>query len=470
MPSTPADPDHAALAFCLSYELNGGLEGSGLAGVFEATSGNSFSLVVGLESKMALRKPPGRTPELRMPAEWEPHAATWLAWPHYREDWPGKFEPIPWVYAEIIRQLARHEQVELIVNDRVSEKRARKILHRAHVQTENVRFHHWPTNRGWTRDSGCTFAIRDRPADTTIRVASKGMLNFPEDPQKLHASKASKRAPASSRSQAEPDPSGLNEPPACDPTFSAGLAAIEWRFNAWAKYPNWQHDRKISRLMAQATGAAEFRPELKKRQVVLEGGSIEVNGLGSLLTTEECLLSTIQHRNRGMKRKDYEKLFAKYLGGRNVIWLNSGIAGDDTHGHIDDIARFVAPDTVAIAVESDPNDCNYEPLRENVRRLREATDQDGRSFSIIELPMPRPVIFDGRRLPATYANFYIANGLVLVPVFDDPNDRFALDILADLFPDRDIVGIYAGDLVWGLGTLHCMTQQQPRIRRDPSGH
>jgi agmatine deiminase len=333
-----------------------------------------------------------------------------MAWPHYREDWPGKFEPIPWVYAEIIRQLARREPVELIVNDRASEKRARKILDRAHALADNVRFHCWPTDRVWTRDSGCTFAIRE----------------------------------------------------------SARLAAIEWRFNAWAKYPNWQHDQRISGLMARAAGAEEFRPMLKKRQVVLEGGSIEVNGQGTLLTTEECLLSTIQQRNPGMKRTDYERLFAEYLGNRNVIWLKSGISGDDTHGHIDDLARFVAPDVVAIAVESDPKDPNYQPLRENVRRLREATDQDGKPLSIVELPMPAPIFFDQRRLPASYANFYIANGVVLVPVFNDPNDRFALDLLADLFPDREVVGIYAGDLIWGFGAMHCMTQQQPRVGRSPS--
>ncbi len=397
-----------------------------------------------------------------MPAEWEPHAATWLAWPHYRGDWPGKFEPIPWVYAEIIRQLARHEAIELIVNDRVSEKRARKILDRAHAPSHKVRFHRWPTNRVWTRDSGCTFALRNEPLETTLHPPAKTTFPVAADHRDRRGSKSS-----TPFSQAETDPSGSNEPAVGARSSCAGLAAIEWRFNAWAKYPNWQHDRKISRLMAQAAGAAEFRPKLKKRHVVLEGGSIDVNGLGTLLTTEECLLSTVQQRNPGMKRKDYEKLFREYLGSGNVIWLNSGIAGDDTHGHIDDIARFVAPDAVVIAVESDPHDPNYEPLRENIRRLREAGDQDGKSLSIVELPMPAPVFFAGRRLPASYANFYIANGVVLVPVFNDPNDRFALDILADLFPDREVVGIYAGDLIWGLGTLHCMTQQQPRVGRDP---
>jgi len=371
-----------------------------------------------------------------MPAEWEPHQASWLAWPHYQEDWPGKFEPIPWVYAEIIRQLARHEPVELIVNDRASEKRARRILHRAHADDDNVHFHRWPTNRVWTRDSGCSFTIRDEPVDSTMPRLAEGAVAGLAVTTHLPS--------------------------------SAALAAIVWHFNAWAKYSNWERDRKISSFMAQAAGAAEFRPMLKKRQVVLEGGSIDVNGQGSLLTTEECLLSTVQQRNPGMKRKDYEKLFAEYLGTGNVIWLGSGIAGDDTHGHVDDIARFVAPDTVVTALESDPKDPNYQPLRDNMRRLREATDQDGKPLSIIELPMPAPILFEKRRLPASYANFYIANGVVLVPVFNDPNDRVALDILADLFPDREVVGIYSGDLIWGFGALHCMTQQQPQVDRGSS--
>jgi agmatine deiminase len=243
----------------------------------------------------------------------------------------------------------------------------------------------------------------------------------------------------------------------------ANLLAINWRFNAWAKYSNFQHDEKIASLMAKAARAHEVRPTHGKNRVVLEGGSIEVNGKGTLLTTEECLLNKTQQRNPAMKRADYEKIFADYLGIKNVIWLGSGITGDDTHGHVDDLTRFVAPDTVVTAVESDPNDPNYELLRENIRRLRSATDQDGKPLAIVELPMPGPVFFEGRRLPASYANFYIANGVVLVPVFNDANDRFALDILADLFPDREIIGIYCGDLVWGFGTIHCMTQQQPAL-------
>jgi agmatine deiminase len=352
-----------------------------------------------------------------MPAEWAPHAATWLAWPHFRGDWPGKFELIPWVYAEVIRHLSRHERVELIVNNADSEKRAWQTLKRANAWNKNVRFHLWPTNRVWTRDSGCTF------------VCSAG-------------------APARRAAQSPVD-----------------LQAIKWCFNAWAKYPNYGHDEKISSLMAKAARAQEIRAHHHDTRVVLEGGSIEVNGEGILLTTEECLLSRVQQRNSGFRREDYEQVFANYLGIRQVIWLSKGIAGDDTHGHVDDITRFVAPDTIVTMVEPDPKDKNYAPLQENLRRLKSAIDLDGKSFHIVELPMPAPVTFEGRRLPASYGNFYIANGLVLVPVFNDPKDRIALNTLSDLFPDREIVPIYCGDLIWGFGALHCMTQQQPAIGR-----
>jgi agmatine deiminase len=350
----------------------------------------------------------------RMPAEWEVHEATWVAWPHNHDDWPGKFEPIPWVYAEIIRNLSRHERVEVIVNDALAEKDARRILKLANALNDNVRFHRWPTDRVWTRDSGCIFVERTNKTAASDR-----------------------------------------------PT---GLSAVKWRFNAWAKYSNWKRDEKIGSLMANQAEVPETRPLFREERVVLEGGSIDVNGQGTLLTTEECLLSKVQQRNPKMKRADYEKVFAEALGIRNVIWLGRGITGDDTHGHVDDLTRFVAPDTVVTVVESDPKDANYGPLRENARRLSDATDQDGKPLAVIDLPMPGPVIFESRRLPASYANFYIANGVVLVPVFNDPNDRVALDILADLFPDREVIGIFCGDLVWGLGTLHCMTQQQPARR------
>jgi agmatine deiminase len=351
-----------------------------------------------------------------MPAEWEPHDATWLAWPHFKGDWPGKFEPIPWVYAEIIRHLSRHERVELIVNNADSEKRAHKTLKLANALNKNIRFHRWPTNRVWTRDSGCTFTV-DGATGVPARQAERS---------------------------------------------SAALHAISWRFNAWAKYPNYRHDDKIGSLMAKAAGAEEIRAHHADTSVVLEGGSIEVNGRGTLITTEECLLSRVQQRNPGFRREDYEQIFTKYLGIRHVIWLGRGIAGDDTHGHIDDITRFVSSSKIVTMVEPNRNDKNHEPLAENLRRLKSATDQDGKRFEVVEMLMPAPVIFEGRRLPASYGNFYIANGIVLVPVFNDPNDRLALNILAELFPSREIIPIYSGDLIWGFGALHCMTQQQPR--------
>jgi agmatine deiminase len=343
----------------------------------------------------------------RMPAEWEPHESTWLAWPHFRGDWPGKFEPIAWVYAEIVRNLARHECVDLIVNDASWEKRARAVLDKADALSENVRFHRWRTDRVWTRDSGCIFLV-----------------------------------PTADQAQ-------------------SGLLALHFQFNAWAKYPNYKFDEKNGERMAQAAGAHLVRPLSAKRRVVLEGGSIDVNGCGTLLTTEECLLSSIQQRNPAMDRAAYEQMFADYLGAQSVIWLDSGIAGDDTHGHVDDITRFVAPNTVVAMIEPNERSENHAALHVNLGRLKNARASDGRKLEIVEILMPRPVVFAGRQLPASYANFYIANGVVLVPVFNDPNDRIALNTLVEVFPTREIVPIYCGDLIWGFGALHCMTQQQP---------
>lgn len=339
---------------------------------------------------------------VRMPSEWESHAATWLAWPHNREDWPGKFATIPWVYAEIIRHLSKHERVEILVQDEASEAKARKVLARAHALNDRVRFHHQVTNRIWMRDSGCTFVKRGRK-----------------------------------------------------------LQALSWQFNAWAKYPDWQADACVSGRMAEVAGAEEVRASLGLRRVVLEGGAIDVNGEGVLLATEECLLSEVQARNAGFTKADYERVFAEQLGIRQVLWLDRGIEGDDTHGHVDDITRFVARDTILTMVEPDSADPNHGILAENLRRLKVARNLDGQPFRIVELPMPSAVHFEGRRLPASYANFYIANGVVLVPVFNDPRDRIALNTLAELFPQREVVGIYSGDFIWGLGAMHCMTQQQP---------
>ena len=367
-----------------------------------------------------------------MPAEWEPHTATWLAWPHYEGDWPGKFQPIPWVYAEIIRNLARHERIELIVNDAASARRARRVLERADALSSSIRFHHWPTNRIWLRDSGCIFLKRSQ-------------AGF---------------AHAGNQERPSPDEPGI---------------AAKFRFNAWAKYSNWRYDDKIGSLMAKVNDRTlsgkkrgtrtrrltEIHPVSMGQRIVLEGGSIDVNGAGTILTTEECLLSKVQERNPQMARVHYEKAFADYLGAPHTIWLGRGILGDDTHGHVDDLTRFVSRSTVITMVEPNSKDVNHAPLRANLRRLQVARDQDGKQLTVVELPMPQPVVFEGRRLPASYANFYVANGVVLAPVFNRPNDRIALNTLAQCFPTREIVPIYSGDFIWGLGAMHCMTQQQP---------
>jgi agmatine deiminase len=353
-------------------------------------------------------KPPGAL-GWRMPAEWAPHEAVWLAWPHHRADWPGKFAAIPWVYAEIVRHLHTSEHVNLLVQDAAMAARVRRILKAAAVDLERVRFFPAPTDRVWTRDYGPIFVV--------------------------------------------------------SPGGDVGLT--HWRFNAWAKYDNWHNDVKAPRIVNRRLKLPAWQPEHEGRRVVLEGGSIDVNGQGLLLTTEECLLSPVQARNPGMTRAQLEGVFADYLGIKKTLWLGKGIAGDDTHGHIDDLARFVGPNTIATVVEKDARDDNYVPLRENLERLQALTDAEGHGFQIVELPMPAPLYFRGQRLPASYANFYIANDKVLVPTFNDPHDRTALGILADLFPDRPIVGIHAVDLVWGFGTLHCLTQQQPRAKIAP---
>jgi agmatine deiminase len=349
----------------------------------------------------------------RMPAEWAPHAATWIAWPHNAEDWPGKFQPIPWVYAEIVRHLSQVEDVHILVNDLAAEKRVRRILLRAGANLARLHFHSWPTDRVWLRDSGPIF-IKNPQGD---------------------------------------------------------IAITNWKFNAWAKYDNWRRDDKVPQHVAKHYDMPQFKPEVelptgKPHRLVLEGGSIDTNGAGLLLTTEECLLSKIQERNPGLgdeneTRKKLEQAFHTYLGIEKTLWLHKGCAGDDTHGHVDDITRFVSENKILTCVEPNTHDENHLPLAENLDRLRSFRNLAGKPFDIVELPMPAPVIFDNQRIPASYANFYIANGLVLVPTFNDPNDRHALNIIADCFPDREVIGIHAVDLVWGLGTLHCLSQQEP---------
>jgi agmatine deiminase len=339
----------------------------------------------------------------RMPAEWEPHAATWLTWPHNLESWPDGFEPIPAVWVELVRALYRAEAVHVLVNDAEAEECARQMLRAADVVGgESIVFHRIPSNDAWMRDHGPTFLTRTTAAGTE-------------------------------------------------------LAAVDWIYNAWGgKYPPYDLDAVIARRVAQLTAARRFEPG-----IVLEGGSIEVNGRGTVLTTEACLLNP--NRNPQLSKTDIEAVLRDYLGVRHVLWLGDGIAGDDTDGHIDDLARFTDATTVVTVVEEDADDENYEVLRDNLRRLKGMTDQDGHPFRVVELPMPRAIYREGRRLPASYANFYIANGVVIAPVFDDPMDAKALSVLAKLFPSRRIVAIGATDLVWGLGAFHCITQQQPAL-------
>jgi agmatine deiminase len=377
----------------------------------------------------------------RMPAEWEPHAATWIAWPHNPDDWPGKFRPIPWVYAEIVRHLSRVESVHILVNDLAAQRRATSILKRGGANLSRLHFHHWPTDRVWLRDSGPIF------------VKAEGSVK--------QADGSAKKAAASVKNSA------------------ANLAILNWKFNAWAKYSNWHLDDQLPHRVAQLYHLPEIKPKVppapfdpkgKPHRIVLEGGSIDTNGAGVLLTTEECLLSEIQQRNPGLgdetsTQRFLEQAFRDHLGIEQTLWLPRGCAGDDTHGHIDDIARFVSPDTILACVEPNPADPNHLPLAENLDRLhsfrRTHAPNKNQPFRIVELPMPAPVVFEGQRLPASYANFYIANSLVLVPTFNDPQDRIALNTIATCFPTRQIVGIHAVDLVWGLGTLHCLTQQEP---------
>jgi len=344
--------------------------------------------------------PPARD-GYRLPAEWEPHEATWIGWPHNTTDWPGKFAPIPWVYGEIARRLAEGELVHTLVQSKTHEEGARRLLTRVGADLSKIRFHRVPTDRGWTRDSGPAFVVRDDPAPR--------------------------------------------------------VAVAHFGFNGWAKYPDFRKDARVA-----AWAAAKLKLSLFPSGVVLEGGAIDVNGRGTLVTTEECLLDPcVQVRNPGLDRAGYERTFGEFLGVTNVLWLGRGIAGDDTHGHVDDLCRFVSPTTAVLCHEEDPKDENFTALEENRERLEGARLEDGGRLEVVKLPMPAPLSLDGRRLPASYANFAIGNAAVLVPTFNDPKDRLALGILAELFGDRPVVGIHAVDLVWGLGTLHCLTRQQP---------
>jgi len=344
--------------------------------------------------------PPAPPPRFSMPAEWENHEATWVAWPHGTHDWPGKFAPVRWVYGEIVRRIAASEKTRILTNSAETEKEARRVLTATGANFQNIEFYRIPTDRVWIRDYGPVF------------VRSGGEI-----------------------------------------------AALDFRFSGWAKYPNHKRDDRVPRAIATKTGmklndASDF---------VLEGGAIDVNGNGTLLTTEECMLDAeVQTRNPGLEAWEIETRLKNLLGATNVLWLGKGIAGDDTHGHVDDLCRFVNKNTVVIGTEENPADVNYQPLNENRERVQGMWLEDGSKINAAFLPMPAPVVFKGRRLPASYANFYVANSAVLVPTFNDPNDRLALGILADFFPGRTVVGIHSVDLVWGLGTIHCLTKQQPK--------
>ncbi len=347
-------------------------------------------------------------PHFTFPAEWSRHDATWIAWPHHEPDWPGKLGAVRWVYTEIARVLAQFERVEILCHDDAVRADAEEHL-AAHGVHDNVQLHRVANDRVWLRDSAPTFVL-DRAGQVEL---------------------------------------------------------IDWGFNAWAKYPNHARDEAVGEAVASITGLARVQPARPDgHRLVLEGGGIETDGAGTLLVTEEWLLSDVQVRNPGMSREDYEAAFREYLGIRETIWLGEGCVGDDTHGHVDDIARFVAPGVIVLAHEDDPaDDENHRRSVDNMRRLELAGAADG-ALKVVKLPYPRAVMMQGERLPASYANFYIANGVVLVPTFNDPNDRIALTILASHFPGRHIIGIHAVDLVWGFGTLHCLTQQQPSAGRQ----
>ena len=358
-----------------------------------------------------------------MPAEWERHEATWLAWPHHEADWPGKMEAVRWVYGEMVRKISPQEIVRILVRHQAEQKLAADRLKRAGCDLKKVQFIVHPTNRAWLRDSGPIFARRSSPRSLSHPMGERG------------------RRPGEGKSE---------------------TAIVHFHFNAWAKHEDWEKDRKAPEMAARKLGKRLFHAEFNGKPFVVEGGGIEVNGRGTLLTTEECYLHPkIQVRNPGLTRAQYDETFKKYLGVKNVFWLRKGTAGDDTHGHVDDVCRFVDRKTLVLIREKNKRDINHRPLAENWERIRDLRLEDGSRPEIVPLPMPEPLYFNGHRLPASSANFYIANAGVIVPTFNDPNDRVALGILGELFKDRPVVGIHAVDLVLGSGSLHCLTQQQP---------
>ncbi len=351
-----------------------------------------------------------RINEFRMPAEWEPQKSVWISWPHNKNDWPGLFEKIPNVVGKIIKYLANHQRVDLLVNTNKSMDEAKKQLKRTACKLSNIKFHKIKTDRLWLRDSGPIFLINKK-------TRKKIMLNF--------------------------------------------------KFTAWSKYKNFRNDNKISYQIGKYLNIKSILPKKinskKFEKVVMEGGAFDTNGSGSILLTKECLLSSKQERNKGFKKSDYESLFSKYLNTKNFIWLNKGIVGDDTHGHIDDIARFVSKTTIMIADENNKSDKNYKSLKENIKILRKSHDENGKKFKIIKIPMPSPIFIQKTRVPASYLNFFISNKTVLVPIFNVKEDKKVLRIFRRFFTKRKVIAVDCSDLIWGFGAIHCMTQQEPII-------
>ena len=342
----------------------------------------------------------------RMPAEWQPHRGTWLSWPHKEASWPGRFGPVPGIFARMVAELAEGEEVHLNVAGPPMEEDVRSLLADEGVGTANVFFHHHPTNDAWCRDHGPVFIEREA--------------------------------------------AGVRE-----------QAIVDWRYNAWGgKYPPWDLDDVIPTRIARELGVPVFAPG-----IVMEGGSIDVNGRGTLLTTEACLLNP--NRNPDLSRREIERYLHDYLGVNHILWLGEGIEGDDTDGHVDDLTRFVDEGTVVTVVEEDPTDPNFGPLQDNLERLSRMTDQDGRPLRIETLPMPPPLYHEEQRLPASYANFYIGNRVILTPGYDPERDAAACATLQRLFPERRVAVIASADLVWGLGAFHCVTQQWPSVNSQP---
>ena len=338
---------------------------------------------------------------LRMPAEWEEQKSTWIAWPHNKKDWPNKFDFIPEIFAEIISHISKGQKVNILIENNVLKKRAILILKNFKVNFSNIRFSLCKTDRAWLRDSFPIF----------VKNKNKKIL-------------------------------------------------LNWKFNSWAKYKNFKKDNSIINKVKKVLKLQSISPVFNRRKVVLEGGAIDVNGNGTLITTEECLLSKIQQRNSGFKKHDYEKIFFNYFGIRKIIWLKRGIVGDDTHGHIDDLARFVSENTIFLAYERNKKDVNYKILRNNFRILKKL--DDFKKLKIIKIPMPEAKYIEGTRVPASYLNFYIANKVILVPTFNDKKDKLVLKMFRKYFKNRKVVPIDCSILIWGFGAIHCMTQQEPK--------